>query len=561
MRPRLPHDDPGTPDLRGPARYLWWLVRAQRGRVAVAIVVSTSWMVLLMLPSLVISRAVDEGLQPGDTGAVLRWALVLVGIGAVAAVLGMLRHRLMSFIRIDAGYRTTEVVLRQVTRLGASLPHRVSAGEVVNIGSTDIGSISRVMTISGPGVGAVIAFVVVGGLLLRVSPLLAAVVVLGVPLMMAVLVPLLKRFQARETGYRAEQAAVTARAGDIVAGLRVLCGIGGKDVFAERYRTASRALQEQGYRVGAVTSWIQGMGIGMPMLFIAGVTWLAARMAAAGTITVGEMIAVYGYVAALIVPVLFLIEGTDDLTRGLVAARRVVRLLALEPEVVDDGARTPGPDGDADLRDPESGLVVPGGRMLAVAAARPADAVAVVDRLGRYVDSAATWGSVPLSAMAIDEVRTRILVADNDSHLFAGALREAVAGREDPSDAAITAAVRTAAAADAVPDGLETVVEEQGRTLSGGQRQRLRLVRALLADPDVLLLVEPTSAVDAHTEALIAARVHEARKGRTTVVTSTSPLLLDQADEVAFLVDGEVVATGTHAELLAHDGYHALVFR
>jgi len=561
MRPRLPHDDPGTPDLRGPARYLWWLVRAQRGRVAAAVVVSTSWMVLLVLPSLVISRAVDQGLRPGDQGAVARWALVLVGIGAVAALLGMLRHRLMSFIRIDAGYRTTELVLRQVTRLGASLARRVSAGEVVSIGSTDIGHISRVMTISGPGAGSVVAFVVVGGLLLRVSPLLAAVVVLGVPLMMAVLVPLLKRLQARETGYRTEQAAVTARAGDIVAGLRVLCGIGGKDVFAERYRTASRALRGQGYRVGAVTSWIQGMTIGMPALFIAGVTWLAARMAAAGTITVGEMIAVYGYAAALIVPVLFLFEGTDDLTRGLVAARRVVRLLALEPEVVDDGARTPGPSGTADLRDPESGLVVPGGRMLAVAAARPADAVAVVDRLGRYVDSAATWGSVPLTAMAIDEVRRRILVADNDSHLFAGALREAVAGREDPSDEAIAAAVRTAAAADAVPDGLETVVQEQGRTLSGGQRQRLRLVRALLADPDVLLLVEPTSAVDAHTEALIAARVHEARQGRTTVVATTSPLLLDQADEVAFLVGGEVVATGTHAELLAHNGYHELVFR
>ncbi|MEO6084919.1 MAG: ATP-binding cassette domain-containing protein, partial [Umezawaea sp.] len=117
------------------------------------------------------------------------------------------------------------------------------------------------------------------------------------------------------------------------------------------------------------------------------------------------------------------------------------------------------------------------------------------------------------------------------------------------------------AAADAVPDGLESVVEEQGRTLSGGQRQRLRLVRALLADPDVLLLVEPTSAVDAHTEALIAARVHESRRGRTTVVTSTSPLLLDQADEVAFVVDGKVVATGTHPELLEHPGYHALVFR
>jgi ABC-type multidrug transport system fused ATPase/permease subunit len=560
MRPRLPYDDPGTPDLRGPARFLWWLVRAQRGRVAVAMVISSSWMVLLTLPPLLISRAIDEGLQPGNAGAVLRWSAALLGVGVVSAVLGMLRHRFMSFIRIDANYRTTQIVLRQVVRLGASLPRRVSAGEVVNIGSTDISQITVVMTISGPGVGSVVAFVAVGLLLLNVSPLLACVVLVGVPVLVGLLVPLMNRLQARDTDYRTGQAAVTARAGDIVAGLRVLCGIGGKDVFADRYRTASRALQAQGYRVGAVTSWIQGLGVGLPALFVAGVTWLAARMAATGAITVGEMIAVYGYAAALIVPVLFFIEGGEQLTHGLVAARRVVRLLTLEPEVAQDGT-LPGPAGQADLHDPDSGLVVPGGRMLAVAAAKPADAVAVVDRLGRYVDSGTTWGSVPLTAMAIDEVRRRILVADNDSHLFAGALREAVAGREDPDDEAITAAVRTAAAADAVPDGLESVVAEQGRTLSGGQRQRLRLVRALLADPDVLLLVEPTSAVDAHTEALIAARVHESRRGRTTVVTSTSPLLLDQADEVAFVVDGKVVATGTHPELLEHPGYHALVFR
>ncbi|MEO6086243.1 MAG: ABC transporter transmembrane domain-containing protein, partial [Umezawaea sp.] len=277
MRPRLPYDDPGTPDLRGPARFLWWLVRAQRGRVAVAVVISSSWMVLLTLPPLLISRAIDQGLQPGNTGAVLRWSAALLGVGVVSAVLGMLRHRIMSFIRFDANYRTTQIVLRQVVRLGASLPRRVSAGEVVNIGSTDLNQIMWVMTISGPGVGSVVAFVAVGLLLLNVSPMLACVVLVGVPVLVGLLVPLMNRLQARDTDYRTGQAAVTARAGDIVAGLRVLCGIGGKDVFADRYRTASRALQAQGYRVGTVTSWIQALGVGLPALFVAGVTWLASR--------------------------------------------------------------------------------------------------------------------------------------------------------------------------------------------------------------------------------------------------------------------------------------------
>ncbi len=103
---------------------------------------------------------------------------------------------------------------------------------------------------------------------------------------------------------------------------------------------------------------------------------------------------------------------------------------------------------------------------------------------------------------------------------------------------------------------------ERGRSFSGGQRQRLVLARALAADPEVLVLVEPTSAVDAHTEARIAARLRAHRAGRTTVVTTVSPLLLDAVDEVAFLVDGRVVATGTHADLLAdRPAYRSVVVR
>jgi ABC-type multidrug transport system fused ATPase/permease subunit len=93
-------------------------------------------------------------------------------------------------------------------------------------------------------------------------------------------------------------------------------------------------------------------------------------------------------------------------------------------------------------------------------------------------------------------------------------------------------------------------MEERGRSLSGGQRQRLVLARALLSDAEILVLVDPTSAVDAHTEARIARRLREARRGRTTVILTTSPLVLDQADRVVFLEAGRAVATGTHRELL-----------
>ncbi|HQR28022.1 MAG TPA: ATP-binding cassette domain-containing protein, partial [Nocardioides sp.] len=146
--------------------------------------------------------------------------------------------------------------------------------------------------------------------------------------------------------------------------------------------------------------------------------------------------------------------------------------------------------------------------------------------------------------------------------LFSGRLADRldVSGR-----GGVTRALATASAEDiveALPEGLDTEVTERGRSFSGGQRQRLVLARALTVDPEILVLVEPTSAVDAHTEARIAARLHRHRAGRTTVVVTSSPLMLDAVDEVAFVRDGVVVDTGTHQHLLeTNPAYRAVVIR
>jgi ABC-type multidrug transport system fused ATPase/permease subunit len=161
-----------------------------------------------------------------------------------------------------------------------------------------------------------------------------------------------------------------------------------------------------------------------------------------------------------------------------------------------------------------------------------------------------------------------VLVADHDAELFAGSLSEVVAGRrrvDDLGRSALLDALHTAAADDVVrglPDGLESRIDLGGRHLSGGQRQRLRLARAAAAHPPVLLAVEPTSAVDAATEATIVDRLVQHRRNRTTLVTSTSAIVLQGADEVHLLADGRVVATGTHVALMVdHPAYAALVRR
>ncbi|MEU5536877.1 ABC transporter ATP-binding protein [Streptomyces sp. NPDC020362] len=557
------YEEPGTPDTRGGWHYLWWLVLRQPGRSAAGALLGSVWLVLMAAQPYMMARAVDDGLVPGRLGVLAWWTAAMFGLGALNAWVSIMRHRTMTRVRMDANFRTVKLVVGHAARLGAVLSRRAGAGEVVTIGVGDVQILAQALTVVGPGVGSLVVYLVVAGLLLAISAQLAAVVLLGVPVIALLTGPVTLRLQGAESEYRQRQGVLTARIGDLAGGLRVLNGLGGKGLFADAFRTDSQRLRAQGYRVGAAASWVQALGVGLPTLFLAVVTWLAARLVAQGSITVGELVSVYGYAAVLIGPVSFIVEMAYELNRGVVAARRVVGLLRLAPE--QDEGRLPAPDGPAELHDPVSGVRAAPGRLVALAAARPAEAVAVIDRLGRFGPTDATWGGVRLDAVPLDDVRARILVADNEADLFAGPLREVVSAEHAAGEAAVRRAVHAAAAEDVVrglPEGLDSPVAGQGRSLSGGQRQRIRLVRALLADPEVLLAVEPTSALDAHTEATVAERLREARRGRTTVVTSTSPLVLDRVDTVLFLADGKVVASGPHRRLLAREpGYRALVAR
>ena len=188
-----------------------------------------------------------------------------------------------------------------------------------------------------------------------------------------------------------------------------------------------------------------------------------------------------------------------------------------------------------------------------------------------YADAeraAGSWGvsadGVDLADLDLASLRSRVLVADTASMLFAGTLQDAVDPWGTHTRAQAEAALVTACAEDvfdALPGGWRGVIDEKGRGLSGGQRQRVVLARALVADADVLCLVEPTSAVDAHTEARIAPRLVAHRAGRTTVVATASPLILHSADEVALLAEGRVVARGSHVELLSRPDYRQVVAR
>jgi ABC-type multidrug transport system fused ATPase/permease subunit len=545
-------------DIRGSARYLWWLGRQYKGRVGLGAMFGSLWFTSLAFTPYLISQAIDLGLQPRRPGVLVGWAAAVLVVGMASAGLGIMRHRSMTKLRMAAALRTADLVMTHATRLGAALPRRISAGEVVTIGISDVWTIGRAMNVGGVGVAATLACVVVAVLLSRTAPALAVVTLVGVPMIALAVAPLLHRTQRAGLRYRDRQGELNARLVDVLGGLRILNGLGGKQTYLDRYDRESSDLRDQGYRVGGPSSWIGAFGDGLPVVFLAVVIWLAARLAAAGDLTVGQLVAVYGYTAMLVIPVNVMIFCGFDVVRGLVAARRVVDFLRLPVDDPSGGAPPPGP---APLYDPDSGVVAEPGRFTAMAAGRPEESAAIIDRLGRYGPTAATWGGRPLEDVAQDEIRARILVADHDADLFAGPLREVVAGRDDPDDDRVRRAIDAAVAHDVAAD-LARTVEWGGRNLSGGQRQRVRLARAVHADPEMLLAAEPTSAVDAHTEAAIAERLTAVRTGRGTVVATTSPVLLDRADVVHYLVGGRVAASGTHRELLdTSPGYRALVTR
>ncbi|MEU6427479.1 ABC transporter ATP-binding protein [Microbispora sp. NPDC046973] len=550
----LPVADPGTPDARGPLRYLWWVARRQAASLLAGVGLAVLWWLGQALVPAALGKAIDA-MAARDAGTLIRWSAVVLGLGVVQAAAGVLRHRFAVVTWLSAAYRTVQVTVRQATRLGATLPKRLSTGEVVSVGNSDIAHIGNAMEILLRGAGAAIAIVAVTVILLATSVPLGLVVLVGVPLMAAAVGPLLKPLHRRQHEQRDLQGDLATRAADIVAGLRVLRGVGGEQVFAARYRAESQRVRQAGVRVASVESLLEGAQILLPGVLIACVTWLGAHFALDGRITPGQLVAFYGYAVFLIAPLRTLTEAADRLTKGHVAARRVCRILSLEPEITGgDGRLSAGLNRlPGTLRDGESGVEVRPGRLTALAAAAPEDAIAIADRLGRFAPGDVTLGGAALAELPLAEVRRHILVADNGARLFTGRLRDELDVRGTATDEDVRQALHASCAEDivaALPEGLEAHVAESGREFSGGQQQRLRLARALLADAETLILVEPTSAVDAHTEARVAERLGKARAGRATLVCTTSPLVLDRADHVLYVEGGVVRAEGTHRALL-----------
>lgn len=467
-----------------------------------------------------------------------------------------MRHRYAVMNWMQGAFRSAQLIGHKAADTGEAMSRTVPTGDVVATVSSDAMRIGGLYDVFARFAGAVVSYVVVALILLGTSTTLGLVVLIGVPVLVGCLAFIVRPLQARQLAQREEAGKLIGLGADTVAGLRVLRGIGGEHTFLNRYAAQSQSVRVVGNRVAGYQAALDAAQVLLPGAFVLVVVWLGARFAVEGQITAGQLVAFYGYTAFLVIPLRTATEMVDRTTRAHIGAGKVLRVLSVVPDQTETDDLRPLPDQPAPLVDPDSGITVQPGRLTVVVSARPEESAALADRLGRFgvTETDVSLGGTRLADAPLAAVRRRIVVSETDPRLFTGSLRDELDPRGEHDDAAILSALAVASGGDvleALPDGLDNQVEERGRAFSGGQRQRLALTRALLTDAEVLVLVEPTSAVDAHTEARIASRLSAARAGRTTVVMTASPLILDQADEVVFVENGRSVAVGTHQQLMS----------
>ena len=568
MRP-LPLPDPGTPPLTTPARLLAWQAWRQRGILATSLLVGATTMLCQAAIPLLLGRAIDGGLAHGFGRDLFAWVGLMVLVSVVMVATGALSHRYDVENWIRSAFAFSQLVGYKAARSGHAVTRKLPTGEVVAAVANDALRTGEVFAMFGRFAGGVLAYVAVAAIMLVQSLTLGLVVTLGIPLVALVLGLLVKPLQSRQAAQREATGRLTSLGADTVSGLRILRGIGGEEVFTERYARQSQSVRREGVRVATVQSWLDGLQVLLPGLLVAAVLWLGSRAAIAGDITAGQLVTFYAYAAFLAWPVQMATQMTQIVIRGLISAGKIRDVLRIEEATPPASSPAAEPPAGSELVDETSGLVLRPGRVVGLVCADPDASATLATRLGRFDDEAEAGTPVRLGGTLLadldkEHLRHRVVVAEATSHLFSGVLGEELDARGRALEEDLLRAVLTADAQDvldSVPGGLAGELPEKGRSLSGGQRQRVALARALLTDPEILVLVEPTSAVDAHTEARIAERVAAARRGRTTLVVTASPLVLDHLDEVHLLDGGRVVESGTHAELLAREGTWAARYR
>lgn len=589
------------PAANGP--FLWALVRGVWPVLLLAVLLTTVNYVTSALIPWAMGNLLDAGLDLGFGRHLLAPSLVFLAMVAVMAITNGINQMTEIGLWMGSAMGAARNVGHRVARSGRAVKKEMPAGDVVTVLMTDADYVGGAFAWFPEIVAAIVSTAVVAVIMLRVSVPLGLLVLIGLPIVIALMTLLIRPLQAKQAVAREEQGKLTTISTDAVAGLRVLRGIGGEDVYNANYVAQSARVRDAGIRVASSSAMLSMLRSSAPLVFTALVVGYGALLTFDGRITVGQLVAFFGYTSFLRNPISVASNSIQQYTRAWVGVKKMTRVLGIEPLV--DDSHVPGDPGRADradegghpdwpeatLFDHRSGVAIHPHRMTALVSQDPDVTAAIARRLGRVEDTEDPTLEVDadgtdLREVPVDEVRRAVFLSEAEAQLFAGSLREEVEGPDaaprrargvtelihrevieastrregilfrpehGADDPQVRRALHVADAHDVVSSlqgGLDGELAEKGRNLSGGQRQRVALARAVHSEAPVLVLVEPTSAVDSHTEARIAQRLAQERRGRTTVVVSASTLVLEHCDEVVLVSpEGTEITRGTHDSL------------
>ncbi|MFB7674846.1 ABC transporter ATP-binding protein [Kitasatospora purpeofusca] len=449
----------------------------------------------------------------------------------------------------------------------------LKSGEVLTIATEDADQTADIVEVVPMLLSSMVAVLIAAVALGTANLWLGLLVVVGTVAILSVLSVMSRRIGSSTKEQQARVARAGAKVADLITGLRPLHGFGGNHAAFRSYRRVSTEAKEQAVTVARVNGVYAGTALGLNAVLAVSVTLTAGWLAFDGQIDIGELVMAVGLAQFVMEPLRLFSDMPKYVMMARASAERMALVLSAAPVSVPvsvSGEERPVPGGALEIDCVRYGALqgvkfhVPSGEFTAITAYQPRAAADLAAVLALAVPPESYEGEVrvggrPFAELSVESLRAHLLVNPYDAEIFAGTLRSNI----DPSGTSTTVseAVEASMLTDVVAlhrQGLDYEVRDRGSNLSGGQRQRLSLARALAADTEVLVLRDPTTAVDAVTEQLVARRLAELRRGRTTVVITSSPALLDAADRVLVLDGGVVKAEGTHRLLLDSDPAYCL---
>jgi ATP-binding cassette, subfamily B, bacterial len=551
-------------------RFLGVKIHEQRAGVAGAVFSGLGWQGAAVLAPLMLREGIDRGVLQHSRGQLALWAGLLLALGLFEALFGGTRHLFAIRNRALGDAAVRDEIFGQALRLDQRYHDRVGAGELMSRSSTDAELVARILDSLGHSLGYVLTVVAVAAVMLALDWRLALVVLVPLPLISYATWRYSGRYRALVTGLQEEIGRSAALVEETVSGIRVVEGLGAGQAMVGRYGKVNDRIVSRGLEIARLDARFLPFLELVPMLCLGAVLWLGSRQVIDGRISLGTFISFNAYVAMIVWPLRVLGQRVVTWQQAAAAAGRITEVLEAESAIV-DGTR-PRPAGRGQIHfdavrfgyDPAEPVLdgleldVPSGTSIALVGGTGSGKSTVAALLARLYDpdsGAVRLDDVDVREFRLSDLRRAVSIVFEDTFLFTDSVRANIAyGDPGADDAEVIRAARLAGAHEFIsrlPDGYETILGERGFSLSGGQRQRLAIARAILGDPEVLILDDATSAIDATKEHEIRSALATVMEGRTTIVIAHRPGTIALADRVALLAHGRVVETGTHAELLA----------